>query len=330
MPLPSQPQFTPTVEAVAEVPALPLRKYANPSKALNYAQKTGAQNRNLADLTKSEQQSRKIAACSQPLYSASLRSMLQAHSFLWHYLLVAPNVLLLTLCFLLWRRGIGKQFPVFFAFAVCNGVGELVLYAADVLPSVSPVTYWHMSWANSILEAVLKFALIGEIFSKLFGAYESIARLGRVLIQWFGAILVFAAALAAAYAPRYQFAGVTLGDFLLEQSTFFIECGVLLFIFLFASYFHLHWPRQLFGIALGLSVSACIHLATWGMITNAGLPASRRDPLVLLRMGAFHLAVLVWFYYLLVSEKVPAQTPTPLPENNLALWNRELERLLQQ
>jgi len=256
--------------------------------------------------------------------------MLQAHSFLWHYLWVAPHALQLILCLFLWRRGIARRFPTFFAFALLTGIGDLLLYAGDVLPSVSALTYWRMAWVNSIFEGVLKFAVIGEIFFKLFGAYASVARLGRVFIQWFGAILVFAAALAAAYAPRYQFAGVTLGDFLLEQSTFLVECGVLAFIFLFASYFHLRWPRQLFGIALGLSISACVHLATFGLITNAGLPASKRDPLVLLNMVAFHLAVLVWFFYLLVPEKMPADTPAPLPENNLALWNRELERLLQQ
>jgi hypothetical protein len=256
--------------------------------------------------------------------------MLQAHSFLWHYLWVAPDVLQLVLCFFLWKRRLIRDFPAFFAYLLIIAINELVLYAADLLPFISAMTYWWMTWAAVIVAGVLKFALIGEIFSKLFGGYASVARLGRISIQWVGAIFVFAAALTAGFAPKYQFVGIITGADLLVQSIYLIECGLLVFIFLFASYFHLRWPRQIFGIALGLSISVCVHLATWGLINNAGLPASKRVLLVLLNGSAFHLGVLIWFYYLLVPERAPVQTPTPLPENNLALWNRELERLLQQ
>jgi hypothetical protein len=47
-------------------------------------------------------------------------------------------------------------------------------------------------------------------------------------------------------------------------------------------------------------------------------------------MATFHFCVLMWIYYLLVPRRVSAtNAPIALPENNLALWNRELERLLQ-
>lgn len=255
--------------------------------------------------------------------------MQPAHSLLWHYLWVAPDVLQLLLCFFLWKRRLIREFPAFFAFLLLTSVGELTLYAADQLPSVSGLTYWRMVWAEDIGESVLKFAVIAEIFARVFGAYASVARLGKVLIQWSGAILVFAAALAAGNAPRRPVVGIESGANLLEQSIFLIEGGVLVFIFLLSFYFHLRWPRKVFGIALGLSLSACVYLATWALIINAGLSLEKRDLLVLLRGTTFHLEVLLWFYYMLVPERAPAQTTIPLPENSLALWNRELERLLQ-
>jgi hypothetical protein len=46
-------------------------------------------------------------------------------------------------------------------------------------------------------------------------------------------------------------------------------------------------------------------------------------------MATYHFAVLIWFYYLLKPGKVALKSAPALPENNLALWNRELERLLQ-
>jgi len=255
--------------------------------------------------------------------------MLQAHSFLWHYLWVAPDVLQLLLCLFLWKRRLIRQFPAFFAFLLLTGVGELTLYAADLLPSVSGETYWRMVWAEALMEGVLKFGAIAEVFAQIFGAYTSLARLGKVLIQGAGVILVFAAALAAGNAPRRPLVAIISGAHLLEQSIYLIECGVLVFIFLLSAYFHLRWSRKVFGIALGLGISACVHLASWGLIINAGLSVEKRDLLVFLNGSTFHLEVLLWFYYLLVPERAPIRTPAPPLENNLALWNRELERLLE-
>ena len=254
--------------------------------------------------------------------------MLQAHSFLWHYLWVAPHLLLLVLGLLLWKRRNAHQFPAFFAYALLGGISPLFLYAADVLPFVSPYAYWYIDWADLALQAALKFVLIGEIFALVFGAYASLARLGKLIIRGVSAVLVLAAVLAAAYAPQSDPFPIIYGANLLEQTTYIVECGVLVAIFLFAAYFHLEWPRKIFGIALGLSVSACVHLATWAMIANGGLTHTARVYLVFVNMAAFHLCVLLWFYYLLVPGKVTAKAAVPLPENSLDLWNRELERLV--
>jgi|ERR1700676_1254593 hypothetical protein len=255
--------------------------------------------------------------------------MLQAHSFLWHSLWVAPNILLPVLAVFLWRSGTARQFAAFFAFAILSSVGQLAVYAADILPSVPAATFWRVEWGDLILEGVLKFALIGEIFALLFGSYASLARMGKTLIRGAGIVLVFAAALAAAYAPKNELFGIVSGANLLEQTTYLIECGILVFIFLFAAYFHISWPRQVFGIALGLSISACIHLATWALIDNGGLPHSTRVTLTFVNMATYQVCVLIWFYYLLVPGNVVTNPAVPLPETNLDVWNRELERLVR-
>jgi hypothetical protein len=63
--------------------------------------------------------------------------MLQAHSFLWNYLWVAPNIFLLVLGLIIWKRGFSRQFPAFFAFAILSAAGGLAVFLADILPSVS-------------------------------------------------------------------------------------------------------------------------------------------------------------------------------------------------
>ncbi|HEY3974295.1 MAG TPA: hypothetical protein VGM18_14920 [Candidatus Sulfotelmatobacter sp.] len=254
--------------------------------------------------------------------------MLQAHSILWHYLWVAPNILLLVLGFLSWQRRLYTDYPVFFAFAVISAIEQLIAYAADVMPSVTPHTWWLIFWACLVVEGLLKFALIGEIFAHAFDPYPSIAKHGKILIRSFGIFLVFTASIAASRAPQDSLFGIVNGAHLLQQAIYLIESGLLVFIFAFLKYFRLSGMRATFGIALGLAVSACVHLATWAVAANSGLPASKRPVLDFLNMLAYHACVLIWFYYLLVPAKAATKSAVPLPENDLDLLNRELERLV--
>lgn len=267
--------------------------------------------------------------------------MLRAHSLLWHYLWVAPNLLLLVLALLIVRRGLHKKYPAFFAFTLLSAIAELCVYAADVIPSVTPKAFWTTVWASLLIEGPLKFILVGAIFALIFGSYASLARLGRTLIRAVGISLVMAAALAAAYAPKDGHFGIVSGAHMLEQTIYLIEAGLLVFIFSFSSYFHLSWSRPVFGIALGLSFSACVHLATWAVMANAAPEPTQRVILDFLNMGTYHICVLIWFYYLLVPHTVEGTNTVPVKnsalvsaaagsEENLAVWNRELERLIHQ
>lgn len=254
--------------------------------------------------------------------------MLRSHTALWHYLWVAPNLLLIVLAVLMWRRGLRKTFPVFVVYALVSGIGQLAVYLADIAPWVTAENFWRVDWVSLVSEGVLKFALIAEIFAQAFNPYPSLARVGKYLIRGVGVALVLVAALAAAYAPKDNALGVISGAHLLEQTLYLIVCGLLLFIFLFSAYFRLTLARSSFGIALGMGISASVHLGTWAIIANGGLPNPIRFELEFLNMATYHVCVLIWFYYLLVPPKVAKKSAVSLPENNLAIWNRELERLL--
>src|SRR4051794_15992898 len=104
--------------------------------------------------------------------------MLQAHSLLWHYLWVAPNVYLLVLGFLVWAGKARRDSPVFVTFALIIPLAQLILYAADVLPWVAPRTFWHVLWSGLLVEGLIKFILIGELFNRIFSPYPSLANLG--------------------------------------------------------------------------------------------------------------------------------------------------------
>jgi hypothetical protein len=256
--------------------------------------------------------------------------MLQAHSILWNYLWVAPNLLLLAIGFLTWKRGLSRQVPAFLAFAILSALGDLVVFGADIAPFVSAPNFWRVDWANLLLESLLKFLVIGEVFSRVFTQYPSISRISRVAVSVFGSAMVLLAGLIAGFARGDNPTLLISGAHLLEQTVFVIELGLILFLFLFAAYFRLSWDRLSFGILLGFAISACVHLAAWAVIANASPSEYTRTLLDFLGMVTFHLCVLIWLYYVLVPQRVARKSVVPLPENNLAVWNRELERLLQQ
>jgi hypothetical protein len=256
--------------------------------------------------------------------------MFQPHSFLWHYLWVAPNVLLGILTCILWKRELHKEFRSFFVFALFEFVQWLVLYTMDLRPSVSAAAFWRAYWGIEMIESILVFLLVSDVFANVFGQYEALARFGKLLIRCGGALLIVTAAGVAAYAPiQNQFLPIQ-GTHVLEEAMYIVVSGLTLPLFVCAAYFKLAWQRRVYGIALGLGLSSCVHLVVWAILANRVLPESTHNILNLIKMASFHVAVLIWFYYLVIPEKVRAKQPAvSLPENNLAVWNRELERLLQ-
>jgi hypothetical protein len=264
--------------------------------------------------------------------------MLQAHSLLWHYLWVAPNLLLIALAFLLWKTGRLKQSPAFVVFAVSSATAQLAVYLSDILPWVSAENFWRVDWAAMVVEGIAKLLVIAEIFAVTFSQYSSLARLSRLLIRGIGIVLLVVAALAAAFAPMDSPYGLINGAHLLQQTIYLIETGLLVSMFFFSGYFHLRLSRPHFGIALGLSISACVQLAAWAVIANAGLSNTARYHLDFFSMATYHLCIFIWYYYLLVPENDTPEPPrgqsagpkSELLDEDLEVWNRELERLIHQ
>jgi hypothetical protein len=256
--------------------------------------------------------------------------MLQAHSFLWNYLWIAPNILFLVLALLLWKRGLGRQSPAFLAFAVLSPLAGFATFTADVSSAVSPVNFWRIEWAGLVLEGLLKFIVIGEVFSLMLAQYPSISRLGRTVVSGAGALLVLLGTLSAALSRQDSSVPLINGFHLLAQAVFMVELGLIVVIFLFARYFELPWDRVSFGILFGFGVSACEYMAAWAIVANADPSPHGRTVLDMLDMATYHLCVLIWGYYLLVPGKVFSQPKVSLPNHQLEIWNRELERLLHQ
>lgn len=255
--------------------------------------------------------------------------MFQPHSVLWHYLWVAPCVLLAVLALLMWKRGLHKEFPAFFCYAIFEAVGGGILYAIDISPSVfSDKVYWWSYLLFLLLEALIKFIAIGEVFTHLLRRYPPLGRFAKVLISGVGIVLVLTATVIAAYANPTPFWLISATR-ILSRSVSVVQCGLILFLFVFAAHFHLKWGRSVFGVTLGFAVLASVYLGHWALLAG-WLLGQKTYILDFVIMATYHVCVLIWCYYLLVPQRNAATSAVPLPEHNLELWNRELERLLQQ
>jgi hypothetical protein len=228
--------------------------------------------------------------------------MLQAHSLLWHYGWIAPNILTFVLAGCIWRRGLRRKYPLFFVYLIFASAEGISLYALDLAPSVGWRTWWCAFWIGAIVEGFMKFAVVAELLHHLLQSWPAVAKLGRNLVSGAGVILVLAAAVAAAFAAPDNIDWLVEGGHVLSQTLYLIEAGLIVSVFVLAAYFRIPWERASFGIALGACVVWCAHLAVWALI--AGGVVRNRDWVDLAKMGSYHVGVLIWFYYLLVPQKV--------------------------
>ncbi len=218
--------------------------------------------------------------------------MFHPHSLLWHYLWVGPYVLLAALASLMRSRGLHKRYPAFFCYAIFEAVGGSAIYILDITPSFSDATYWRGSFVFLVIEVLVKFAVVGEVFTELLRRYRPLSKLARVLVSGIGVLLILTGTIIAAYASSTNFWLISATR-ILGRSVSIAQCGLIIFLFIFAAYFHLTWDRPVFGITLGFGLVASFNLSYWAL-TAGWLLGPKSYLLDFLVMATYHLCVLIW------------------------------------
>jgi hypothetical protein len=250
------------------------------------------------------------------------------HSFLWHYLWLAPHALQAFIVFIMVRRKLVHEFPVFLTYTVFQVVQSGTLFVLDHLAAVSAVQYWEAYWVGLVATIILRFTLIHEIFAHVFREYPALQELVRLLFRWAAALLILVAVGVSAYAPPTQGYRFLTAVYVVNRAVGLIQAGLLVFLFLFSSYFKLAWRSYVYGIALGLGIFASVDLATSAIRTAVG-PSLGNYQFDFITMVTYHCCVLIWLLYLLAPES-SHRAVKALPADNLERWNSELERLLLQ
>jgi hypothetical protein len=249
------------------------------------------------------------------------------HSFLWHYLWLAPPVVLAVIVVVMAKRKLYREYPAFFAYACWQMIFNNVMFVLDhATESVTTFQYQLSSYTHNGVSILLRFAIIYEIFSIVFRPYRALRQWALALFSVGLVVLLLVAVIISHYSPNADYATRFLGAmFILNRAIGIVQCGLLIMLFVFASYFKLSWDSYIYGIAIGLGIFASVQIVVSALVARS----QQSQNLNFVIMGTYHVCVVIWALYLLAPEPALRSVPA-VPSVDLESWNTEVQRYLRQ
>jgi hypothetical protein len=202
-----------------------------------------------------------------------------------------------AILYMMVKRGLRKEFPLFFSYALFQGVQSVVLL---VLKPLNYGAYFYAYWTTAILAVFVEFVVIHEIFTHVFRPYEALRRIAMVLFRWSALVLVMVAVVTASGNGLSSWSRMMGTILALERSIRVMQVGLVLFLFLFSQQVGLTQRHRIFGISLGFGITAAVELTVATMASNMG--GGAHMGLALLSSGTFVTAACVWAYYMRIEE----------------------------
>jgi hypothetical protein len=247
---------------------------------------------------------------------------------LWYYLWIAPHILLGIILFVMAQRRLLRSFPIFFLYTAVEVLQFAVLFGIFLSDRHFGGDYERLFSGGMAVSSALRFGVVYEVFSHLFADYPALTETGKMLFRGVTILLLLACIAVAVIVPGKSIDLLMLATNTLDRTVSFLQCGLLLSVFIFSGYFALSLRSQAFGIALGLGTYASVQMATSAVLLYVGSTTNRLPNFV--TMAAYHCCVLIWLWYLMMPERKPKYPSKALPEYDLEIWNQELQRMLQR
>lgn len=243
--------------------------------------------------------------------------------FLW----ISPHVLLVVFAVVLCKRGLNREFPCFFVYALYE-IGEFVLlFTLHTIPIVTRDQYKYAYCATLVFSIALRFGVIDEISKDLFRESQFLKVAARRSLQCVTGLLLVMGTWLAVYSPADGSARWYAGIFMVNRGAAMVQSGLLLSMLLFSRFLGLSWRRATFGIALGLGVLTSADLAMFAL-RAAFTSEAMKQILDLMATGTYLVCVLVWIGYALIPEIKPASLAV-IPRVEVDTWNTEFQHLLR-
>ena len=171
---------------------------------------------------------------------------------------LGPLALLVVIVTVMVIRGLHKRLPFFFSYATFVVLSQIPLAIVHNRYSQS---YETAFWIQEFISWGLGFLVAYEIYASLLNEYPALQKLGTYLFWVMSIVLVIIALWTAFQEPGSDKSRLVDAMYRLERSIRIVEVGLLLALFVFASFFGLSWKNYLFGIALGFAIFLSTQLA---------------------------------------------------------------------
>ncbi len=229
---------------------------------------------------------------------------------------IAHPVLQLVVAGVFFRRKLHRVFPVFFYYLIFQVASFCIVFPAYRYGSYQ--LYFYSYWSLQAVSLGLGFKIIHEIFLDVFRPYHALKDLGSVLFKWAALVMMLVAIVVAAASSTSQEGPIVQAVITVQRCVRVSQCGLILFLLVFAKYLGVSWRQHSFGISLGLGAFAGAELLMIAL--NASGNASQVT-VGLVNMLAYNAAVLLWLGYGLLKTP-PRENPANLLMSQR--WNQSL------
>jgi hypothetical protein len=191
---------------------------------------------------------------------------------------------------MVWRK-LHRKFPAFFAYIIFQLINFAVLFPIHQYGDY--VLYFYSYWIGAIITLGLGFKVIHEVFLDVFRPYHTLKDLGTVLFKWAALVMLFVAIVVAAASPAGQ-SPLPQAVATVQRCVKVIQCGLVVFLLVFARYLGVSWRQHTFGIVLGFGGYASVQLLGNALYAGGqiGTPATN-----VLYPAAYSGALLTWLAY---------------------------------
>jgi hypothetical protein len=244
--------------------------------------------------------------------------MTAAHQLaLW----VAHPVLQLAVGAVMFRRKLHRSFPVFFAYIGFQILSFCLLFPMYQWGNYTYAEYFGFYWTCAVIDLIVGFMVIHEVFQDVFRHYHTLKDLGSVLFKWAALVMLLVAFVVAASSPRGDEGPIVQAIVTVQRCVRVAQVGLILFLMVFSRYLGSSWKQHSFGISLGLGFSAAVELGTLAFHVSGHASEVWVNAITLVADNA---VILIWLGYAVFQRSARMPEATLLASQR---WERGLSDL---
>ena len=194
---------------------------------------------------------------------------------------------------------------------------NLLLFFRILAEPVQQQVYFYLYWADYLLQALIVFFVVQQVFGEALSPLAGLRRLGLVIFRWIAATSVVVVIASSSYPFSFRMKSLDLEMYQVLRCVNLMEICLLVFLVLSVHSLGLSFRSRTFGIGLGFGVSASADLIVSAILQHHPQMYGYAN---LFGVSTSFFALTIWVTYFLKRE--PARQPVTLPVTSpLLRWN---------